>query len=133
MNTKVGSRALFNILISVLICQNSCNISTCISLTFDLLFSCMSSCPVDQTVIFHDLTPNYVSLNAEGANVKRFSFEVHWTQETFNLKTYISCKLSLCSRDYSQADEEKGIPVVSSKLATYTFARVSSRCIVVEA
>ena len=73
------------------------------------------SCPVDQTVIFHELNPNYVSLDPqEDGDLKRFSFEVHWTRETFGLHTFVSCKLSLCSKDYNTADEEKGIPVVSN-------------------
>eukprot|EP00057_Strongylocentrotus_purpuratus_P028329 XP_011682803.1 PREDICTED: transforming growth factor beta receptor type 3 [Strongylocentrotus purpuratus] len=73
------------------------------------------SCPVDQTVIFHELNPNYVSLDPqEDGDLKRFSFEVHWTRETFGLHTFVSCKLSLCSKDYNTADEEKGIPVCST-------------------
>ncbi|XP_071482680.1 transforming growth factor beta receptor type 3-like isoform X1 [Diadema antillarum] len=72
------------------------------------------SCPVDKTLIFHEINPNYVSLDphAEG-NVKRFSFEVFWTQETFSMPTMVSCKLSLCANEYSATDDEKGIPVCS--------------------
>ncbi|XP_063966191.1 transforming growth factor beta receptor type 3-like [Lytechinus pictus] len=73
------------------------------------------SCPVDQTIIFHELNPNYVSLDPqEDGDLKRFSFQVHWTRETFGLHTFVSCKLSLCSKDFNTVDEEKGIPVCST-------------------